>query len=300
MSNPQVSIIIPCWNGEAYLSEAIASAVSQTHKAIEVIVVDDGSTDGSLEVARTFPTIEILSQKNAGVSAARNAGLARSKGEFIVFLDADDRLHSEAVRCHLAAFDKSDAIGMVYGSTRIVDAQGRVIGHSAQAAKSFSWKDVLMGVTPTPSQAMLRRDSLVRAGLFNPSVALGEDFDLYLRVTRLSEGYCHGEVVADYRRHPQQATKQPSASLVSILGVVENFRSLSSNSVRDEEIWARARRHWTTYYGQYIPFEVVKTVLKLDWRRNVSAIGCYIKYLPNTLIGSIGYAAERLKERFAR
>jgi len=300
MPLPLVSIVIPCWNGESYLAEAIASAISQTYEAIEIIVVDDGSTDRSCEVARGFPDIEVLSQKNAGVSAARNAGLERSKGEFILFLDADDRLHPEAVRSHLAAFGKSAAIGMVYGSNRIVDAQGSVIGHGLQPVRSFNWKDVLMGVTPTPSQAMLRRESLVRAGLFNPKVALGEDFDLYLRITRLSEGYCHGEVVADYRKHPQQATKQPSASLESILGVMKDFRSLPGGDVFEDGIWVQARRHWTVYYGQYIPFEIVKSMLKLDWRRNLSAVGCYAKYLPYTLVGTLHYAGERLAKTFNR
>jgi glycosyltransferase involved in cell wall biosynthesis len=294
MPSPLVSIVIPCWNGEAYLAEAIASAISQTHEAIEIIVVDDGSTDKSCEIARGFPGIEVLSQKNAGVSAARNAGLERAKGEFILFLDADDRLHSEAVRNHLAAFGKSDAT-MVYGSNRIVDAQGGVIGQNTQPTRSFTWKDVLMGVTPTPSQAMLRRDALTRAGSFNPSVALGEDFDLYLRVTHLSHGYCHGEVVADYRLHPQQATKQPSASLVSILGVIESFRSRSG--VTDDEIWDRAHQHWATYYGRYIPFEIVKSLMKRDWRRNLTSVTCYARHLPYTLVGSLQYIGERLGTR---
>src|SRR5262245_57280331 len=96
MADPLVSVIIPCYNAERYIGDAIRSALAQTYQPIEVIVIDDGSTDGSTSVARSFGEIvRCESIKNSGVSAARNTGLAMAHGELIQFLDADDLLHSQ-------------------------------------------------------------------------------------------------------------------------------------------------------------------------------------------------------------
>jgi glycosyltransferase involved in cell wall biosynthesis len=89
--NPLVSVIVPVFNGEAHLGKAIASIIEQAHRPIEILVVDDGSTDGSAAIARSFPEVTYLHQPNAGVAAARNTGLRRARGELIAFLDQDDR-----------------------------------------------------------------------------------------------------------------------------------------------------------------------------------------------------------------
>lgn len=90
MTRPLVSIIIPVYNGEQYLAEAIDSVLAQTYRSIEIIVVDDGSTDKSTNIAKSFKEVRYYHQTNQGVSVARNVGLASARGEFIAFLDADD------------------------------------------------------------------------------------------------------------------------------------------------------------------------------------------------------------------
>src|SRR5215208_5142350 len=94
---PTISVIIPCYNGAGFLSEAIESVLAQRYPDLETIVVDDGSTDNSLAIAAQYPEIRSISQRNAGVAAARNTGLRYSAGEYIVFLDQDDRLLPDAL-----------------------------------------------------------------------------------------------------------------------------------------------------------------------------------------------------------
>jgi glycosyltransferase involved in cell wall biosynthesis len=293
--SPLVSIIIPCWNGASYLGEAINSALSQTYKPVEVIFVDDGSSDGSLEKARSFAGITVISQRNSGVSAARNAGFAEANGDFIVFLDADDRLYPDAVKLHLEAFSQPQYFSMVYGANRIISAQGDVIEDSPQLPRVVDWRDILMGTTPIPSQSMFRRQALVRAGMFNPDISLAEDFDLYLRLTFTSPGYSHGNFVGDYRRHPAQATKNVASSLVSMIDIVEAFKTSLDSEHQQGKIWARSGRHWPTYFGQYIPIEIIKSIGRRDWKRASAAMHSYLKYMPYTLLGSLNFAASRFR-----
>ena len=96
MNSPLTSVVIPCYNAEGYVGEAIESALNQTYRPVEVIVIDDGSTDGSLDVIRSFgDRIRYESGPNRGPSAARNRGVQLARGELIQFLDADDVLHPE-------------------------------------------------------------------------------------------------------------------------------------------------------------------------------------------------------------
>src|SRR4051794_37688274 len=98
---PLVSVIIPCYNQAHYLGEAIESVINQTYPHFEIIVVDDGSTDNTSEVAGGFKEVRCIRQQNQGLSAARNTGLRESSGAFLVFLDSDDRLLPEAIETGL-------------------------------------------------------------------------------------------------------------------------------------------------------------------------------------------------------
>src|SRR5688500_8996836 len=103
-AEPLVSVVIPCYNQAHYLSEAVESALAQSYGSVETFVVDDGSADNSGEISARYPRVSYLRQANRGVAAARNAGLAASSGQFVLFLDADDRLLPEAVAVGLEAF----------------------------------------------------------------------------------------------------------------------------------------------------------------------------------------------------
>lgn len=293
----RASIVIPCYNTERFIAEAIQSALAQTYPIAEIVVVNDGSTDGSLEIIKSFSGISVVSQANGGLSAARNAGLSHVTGDYVVFLDADDRLLPDAVELHLAAFAKNPGAPMVYGSAHLIDSDGCAIGDSPQPPAHFGWREVLFGRTPSPSQAMFHRESLGRIGNFDGRVRIGEDFPVYLRLSRSAEIVCHGAFVVDYRRHPGQLTKRPAALLESIIGSQRAFRATFEHGAQGDPIWRQAERHWRIYWGQWIPIEVIKSGLRRDWVRLWESLSTYLHHMPDTLTGSARYARNRILGR---
>src|SRR5215210_7479587 len=122
-----VSVIIPCYNQAHFLGEAIESVLAQNHPRFEILVVDDGSTDDTSEVAARYPEVRCLRQENRGLAAARNAGLRSSEGEYVVFLDADDRLLPNALEAGLVCFEDHRECALVAGHYRLIAADGSLL-----------------------------------------------------------------------------------------------------------------------------------------------------------------------------
>jgi glycosyltransferase involved in cell wall biosynthesis len=122
-----VSVVIPAFNYARFLPEALDSIVRQKGARIEVIVVDDGSTDDPASVVQRYPGVKLIRQENRGLAAARNVGLRAATGDYIAFVDADDRLVEGAVETWLAEFRRKPDCGLVHGSYRSVDANWRPI-----------------------------------------------------------------------------------------------------------------------------------------------------------------------------
>src|SRR5215208_7256201 len=131
-SRPLVSVVIPCYNQAHFLGEAIESVLAQSHPNFEIIVVDDGSPDDTSEVAEHYPEVRLVRQENQGLSAARNAGLARSEGEYVVFLDADDRLLPEALKTGVECLEAHPECAYVYGHFRVIASDGSFLKHRKQ------------------------------------------------------------------------------------------------------------------------------------------------------------------------
>src|SRR5215467_1357999 len=119
-----VSVVIPCYNQARFLGEAIESVLAQTCPRSEIIVVDDGSTDDTLKVASSYRQVRCLSQRNQGQGAARNEGLKHASGEFIVFLDSDDRLLSHALQVGMESFEAHPEVAFVAGRCVVLGVDG--------------------------------------------------------------------------------------------------------------------------------------------------------------------------------
>jgi len=122
-----VTVVIPCYNQARFLGEAIESVLAQSYRNFEVIVVDDGSTDKTSEVAGRYEGVRLIRQENKGLAGARNSGLAKSQGEYVVFLDADDRLLPKALEVGLGCFDSHPECALVSGHTRFINADGSLL-----------------------------------------------------------------------------------------------------------------------------------------------------------------------------
>jgi glycosyltransferase involved in cell wall biosynthesis len=205
-----VSIVIPAYNQGHYLDAAIRSALGQTHRDIEVVVVDDGSTDHTREVAAGFsdPRVKYVYQENRGLAAARNTGIRESRGAYLTFLDSDDLFLPEKVEVLLGAFAARPDLGLTAGQAVLIGEQGERLGEVFEDAPPTSATDWLLGNPLHVGSVLLRREWQERVGLFDERLRSYEDWDLWLRLARA--GCPMGWVarpVSLYRFHGAQMTR---------------------------------------------------------------------------------------------
>jgi GT2 family glycosyltransferase len=225
-ATPLVSVVIPCWNQGHYLGEAIESVLAQTYPELELIVVDDGSRDNSYEVAARFPGVRCLRQPNRGVAAARNAGLAESRGEFSIFLDADDRLLPGALEVGMRALLATPKAAFAAGMPRDVGRDGAILRDAVQPLVTRNHyvellKDCFIW---SGSSLVYRRAALEAAGGFGERLEAADDYELYLKLARSYPVLCHDTVVTEYRRHGSNTTRNPALVLTSQLQVLNRQR----------------------------------------------------------------------------
>jgi glycosyltransferase involved in cell wall biosynthesis len=179
-----VSVIIPVFNGARFLAPALESALAQEYKPFEVIVVDDGSTDATPEVAGSFPEVHYLRQPNSGPAAARNAGIRVAHGEFIAFLDADDLLPPGKLQLQVGYLVDHPEVGCVLGRQEVMVEPGVEFPSWLRepAAWMAGWASVVSREHVQPVSMVARRRLFDEVGLFDPRFLLGEDVDLVLRV----------------------------------------------------------------------------------------------------------------------
>lgn len=175
--NPLVSVIIPVYNTEKYLAESIESIFCQTYRPVELIVVDDGSTDGSAAVAQRYiPRLTYLSQEHSGSSAARNTGLQVAHGDFYSFLDADDIWTENKLMLQFAAFQSNTDLDAVFGQVEQFYSPELDEKFHERVHCPHDWKPGYCSST-----MLVKRQAFWKVGIFDPDVAIGEDMDWYMR-----------------------------------------------------------------------------------------------------------------------
>jgi glycosyltransferase involved in cell wall biosynthesis len=175
MRGPLASVVIPVYNGERFLSEAVESVLSQDYEPVEVIVVDDGSTDRTPSIARSFEGLVYISQPNRGPSAARNIGIARARGEFVAFLDHDDTMPPAALSVRVVHLLEHPNVGCTLGNMETFFEPGSSHPH---------WLPTTAGPSPAPvscSSLVARRSAIERVGGFDETFRFGEDQDWLIR-----------------------------------------------------------------------------------------------------------------------
>lgn len=181
---PLVSVIVPTFNRERFLGDAIDSVLAQTYANFELIVVDDGSTDTTGELlAAHGEAVQVIRQSNQGVSAARNAGIRASKGEFIALLDSDDYWLPEKMACQMDFFSTHPEAGICQTEEIWIRNGVRVNPKKKHRKHSgMIFEKTLPLCLVSPSAVMLRKSLLDEVGLFDPSLPACEDYDLWLRI----------------------------------------------------------------------------------------------------------------------
>lgn len=233
MSGVRVAVVIPAYNAGEYLAQTLQSVVDQTHKALEIIIVDDGSTDETPSICRRFAAgdsrIRILSTENRGVAAARNTGIQASKSDYIAFLDADDLWHSTYIQRMLSALQPlPDAWGAVYALHRFIDTEGYCTrsGSSLNARDSILNRHLVFRFVGNGSGFMVRRAVIDKIGGYDSSYArkgIGgcEDFDFELRTAEHFKIETVPLGLVGYRSHSAAMSSDRSRMARSLLAVTE-------------------------------------------------------------------------------
>lgn len=210
---PAVSALVPVWNGAGFLAEAIDSVLVQKPPVAEVVVIDDGSTDGSGDVARAFgPRVRCVRREHAGLAATRNAAVREARGELLAFLDADDLWPAGRLARLLDALERSPECGIAQGRLQ------RMVRDDASTGWTLvdeSWR------APNVATALIRRSVFARVGPFDEQVAGADDVDWLLRAKELGVRETQVDAVTLlYRRHGGNMTNDVAADQSRLLRVL--------------------------------------------------------------------------------
>jgi glycosyltransferase involved in cell wall biosynthesis len=260
-----VTVIIPCYNGEAYLQEAIESALAQSHPEVEIIVVDDGSTDGSSRIAQKFP-VRYIRQENRGLTASRNLGIDASRGDYVVFLDADDRLRPDAIETGLRVISEHPECAMTVGDHLFVSRDGSYLSNSSKDCVHSSHYEELLksNFIEMISSVLFRRSVLVEIGGFDTTLRVAEDYELYLRIARVYPICCHSTLMAEYRLHQANTSHNSELMLRVTLQVLRKQAQYVRTDRRRLFAFLEGLRNWRKRYGRQLALELARSSCALD------------------------------------
>jgi glycosyltransferase involved in cell wall biosynthesis len=291
-----VSVIIPCYNQGHFLHEAIASVRSQTYSDYEIIVIDDGSTEylDELRLACAAPHVQCWRQENKGLAGARNAGFVHSRGEFVVFLDADDRLLARALEVGIRTLSGNPAAAAVYGHYRQIARDGSFLVDGEAPYKGSDHYERLLrsNFIATPASVLYRRSAFEKVGLFDETLSPAADYDMYLRISREFPLCAHDETVAEYRQHGFNMSCNSGLMLDSVLKVLEKQKPHAQRDVILCEALKSGINCWHSYYGGLLADAVHAHVLEANWKFALRDLLSLMQRCPDRV------ATGKLKETF--
>jgi glycosyltransferase involved in cell wall biosynthesis len=278
-----VSVVIPCYNQATYLAQAIESVQRQTHPFIEITVLDDGSTDETVAVASRYESVRCVTQRNQGPSAARNEGLKYASAEYVVFLDADDRLLPPAIETALRHFAAHPEVALVAGRCIAIDARGvqQQTHHDSLVERDHYLRLLATNYIWTPGSVMFRTAVLRSVGGFARALSAGEDYALYLRIAKDHPIFCHDLIVIEYRQHGSSASREPMKMMRSLLHVMDSQHRLVKGDPLAERALRDGIKHWQTRYGDQVMDAVRKQLRAREWRQALPSLLGLLYYHPH-------------------
>jgi glycosyltransferase involved in cell wall biosynthesis len=261
----RVSVVITSHNYGCFLGGAIESVLRQTYEGTELIVVDDGSTDETGEVAARYPGILYLRQENRGPGAAKNRGLQAASGEFVIFLDADDELFPDAVDSFVRCLHKRPDCAFAYGHYQFIDGDGALITSRPRRDARFQacieddpYRYMLRSNNPLRSSGGVcyRADFLRRVGGLSLELESSTDLDVNLRLAREHPVCCNDQIVLSCRRHSASFSRRGPVRMLR--GAIKAQRRQRSY-VKQHPVYKQdyreglrlARRYWGTNLARH-------------------------------------------------
>jgi len=281
--SPLISIVIPCFNAEKTIREAVESALAQTWTPKEVIVIDDGSTDGSLKIVQSFgDAVRWESGPNRGGGAARNLGVRIARGEFIQFLDADDLLDPEKIRKQYN-FANSHHVDLTFCDGIALQERSDRLLHQFNTA--YHEEDPLIYILrhqiPTPSP-LHRKEIFLSVGGFREDLPCSQERDLMIRLAAAGKSFAHlPETLYTQRRFPNSVSSDYTKVLFQFAPILQPVynRLKAENNLTDErarafaEMLVRAARHLIQLNEKDKALEYFSLARKMHWNGGLTAYG---------------------------
>lgn len=256
-----VSVIIPCYNHGKYLSEAIESILAQTYQHLEIVVVDDGSTDNSKAVAQKYEQVKYIYQTNQGLSAARNTGIDNSTGKYLVFLDADDLLFPDALSVNVRYLQQNDNIAFISGAYVKVNEKGAIIEEGRILTIQNYYNQLLHGNFIGMHATVMYKRWVFDFFRYDISLKACEDYDLYLKITRRYPVLHHSQLLAGYRIHSQNMSGNLALMLETALVALDRQKNVLENQIE-----RKCLRDGIEFYKDYYCEKILyKLLFNLAW-----------------------------------
>src|SRR3972149_8313204 len=253
-SNPLVSVITPTFNRSDFITFSIESVLRQTCPDFEMIIVDDGSTDGTGEIVNKYlhdERIRYYWQENLGQSTARNKGINLSSGEYICFLDSDDIYKPDKLHEQVSLFKRMPYVDIVYGDEEYIGADGALLGKSKMKCHSgVIYEALLLDNFVSIATAMVRRRCFDEMGGFDESIKVADDYELWLRYSARYRFHYEPAIFAQYRIMENQLSSDKNSRFESNRNSISKFIRENPSLLDD----ARRRHVWCMFHvrtGRY-------------------------------------------------
>ena len=300
----KVSIVIPCYNQARFLGEAIQSVLCQGYDDLEIVVVDDGSNDCTEAVASGYakedPRVRLIRQENRGLAAARNRGLAEAGGEYVVFLDSDDRLVLGALEVGVKELEAHPGCAFVSGICRKITADGSIVpGWEQFRVRDDPYLELLRSCPIYVPAVMYRGSVFDVVGNFDTSYRAAEDYDLYYRILERFPVYCHDTLVAEIRRHDANMTRDRTLMLKYNMAALRSQRRRVKGDARYKEAYKAGERLWRDWHGAPVVNQVRSHLQEGRWWQGLKGMLALLRYYPQgiLLVANRGVERERVARR---
>jgi glycosyltransferase involved in cell wall biosynthesis len=290
-----ISVIIPCYDQGRFVGEAIESTLRQSYPAKEVIVVDDGSRDDTAEVVGRYAEVTLIRQANGGLAAARNRGVEASRGEYLLFLDADDRFTEGALAVAASSLDARPDCAFVSGHYTLIDADGSPMPHApSPCAEDDHYCALLRGnYIGMHGTVIYRRAVFESVGLFDVSLLACEDYELYLRIARRFPVACHHNLIAEYRQHANNMSRDYTLMMKTSLRVLGSQRDFVSANQTLECARREGIRFWRDYCATGLIKQMKREIAAGNLRRAIPGALTLLRYHPRAFMSVVGVTLSR-------
>ena len=230
---PLVTVMIPSYNHEKYIKESIQSVIDQTYSRLELIVIDDGSKDNSIQrieemrlsCEQRFEHFQFVFRENRGLSRTLNQGLSLARGEYFSIVASDDIMLPEKTAIQVDVFKKDSLITAVFGAHQYIDDESHVVSVKKAVYREFNFQEIFYHQHDIPaSSQMIKIDLLREIGGYNENTKV-EDWDLWLRLTEVGAKLVYiPDIIVGYRMHDSNLSKDKSLMFDEVFNIVQRYK----------------------------------------------------------------------------